>query len=268
MKRRINRQMPRIYGNLQREQRDWRPLLRGFKRFLWVAGTLFALYALFWSPYFRIRTVEVQGVTLSNADFVRAAVPLGGSIWSIPSTQITHQIVAHEPVESVEVLRGIPDGVRLVVHERQPIIAWVAAGTVNLVDAKGEIFLQYPETALPATDTSLGARIAELPRVVDTQNLPVEVGKQIAATEFVLFIQQTLSNFQQYTPEYAWDHAEVGVSFYDVTFIGKDGLRVAMNTLGDSGIQTRNLARLLQQGKAHPNSTVDLRIDRWAYVHE
>jgi hypothetical protein len=43
-------------------------------------------------------------------------------------------------------------------------------------------------------------------------------------------------------------------------------MTVKMDTMADAGVQTRNLARLIQQKKAGPTSSVDLRINRWAFV--
>jgi|GEM_PF-3481491 len=264
---RVRRQMPRIYGNLQKTHRDWRPFWRGLVRIFWGMAAVALLYVLFFGPAFRVRTVEVQGVTLSNQEFITKTVPLGGSIWRLPQAQITAAIINNQPVDSVDISRGLPSTVEVVVHEREPIVAWVSAGTTTLLDASGIAFLQYPNAQLPDSSTKLGAKIAILPHVVDTQNLPVKVNTQVAGASFVLFTKDTLANFHTYLSSYVWDHAEVGATLYDITFVSKTGLHVEMNTLADSGIQSRNLARLLEENKAQPNATIDLRIDRWAYVH-
>ena len=272
MKRRspgkVVRQMPRIYGNLQKERKDWRPLLRGFVRTFWVVVGVGFLYVVFFGPLFHVKTVDVQGVTLSNPDFIRQAVPLGGSIWRVPTTTITKQIIGHEPVDSLEILRGLPSTVRIVVHEHEPIIAWVAKGQVSLLDSGGSAFLQYPMDSVPGTDTAIGKKIASLPRIIDNQNIQVQLGAQVVGSDMVQFTDDTMKNMHLYLPALVVDHIEVDTSLYDITILSKSGMRIMMNVLADSGIEVRNLTRLIQQGKTKDNSTVDLRIDRWAYVHE
>jgi hypothetical protein len=260
--------MPRIYGNLQRQQRDWRPLLRGFMRVVWSLAILGVIYLFFFGPLFRVKSVEIQGTALSDPAYIKDSVPLGVSMWNIPSDDITKRIVEHEPVDQVEVLRGLPSSVRVVVHEHQPEVAWIAKGKLSLLDAYGDVFLQYDADKLPANDTPIGAKIATLPHIVDTQNIDVPLDAQIVSADLVRFSKDTFDNLHRYLPDYVWERAEIDASLYDMTFISTSGLRVAMNVLGDSGIQVRNLTRLVQQGKAHPNSIIDLRIDRWAYVHE
>lgn len=264
----VVRQMPRIYGNLQREQRDFRPFLKKFIPYLWTGVGLVVLYVLFFGSIFRVRTVEVQGVTLSNPDEIRNSVPLGGSLWAIPTAEIRQEIMTSQPVREVRILRGLPSSIRLIVQEEEPVVAWVSAGQLSLLDEQGVAFLQYPEQSLPPIETALGHKIASLPRVVDTQNLPVEIGKKVVSASFVSFVKLSLENLQHYVPDYTWEKAEVSTTLYDITFVGPTGLKVAMNTLADSGVQVRNFTRLVQAEKVMPNSFVDLRIDRWAYIHE
>jgi hypothetical protein len=70
----------------------------------------------------------------------------------------------------------------------------------------------------------------------------------------------------QSVPGVRVDHFEVGATTYDVTMVLHGGLQVFFNSLGDAGVQSRNLARLARDGKLTNATRVDLRVDRWAYV--
>jgi hypothetical protein len=71
---------------------------------------------------------------------------------------------------------------------------------------------------------------------------------------------------QTLLPTYVIDHFEVAGTTYDVTMVTKSGLRVQLGSLGDASVQIRNLTRLERDGKLIGVTSVDLRVDRWAYV--
>ena len=107
-----------------------------------------------------------------------------------------------------------------------------------------------------------------LPQVIDQQNIPVQVNQQVASALFMQFVVAVQSGIAQAIPSMPVQRVEIAETTYDVKFFLKDGPTVIMNSLADANVQVRNLARLIQQKATQPTSTVDLRIDRWAYIHE
>lgn len=260
--------MPRIYGNLQEPKRDWSNLRRALARLLWLGGVIGLVYLLFFSQVFTVKSVEVQGTRLADPTQLAETIPRGQSMWRL-SDEYLQEIVAADPIiASAWISRGFPSSVRVIVQEREPVLLWVSAGTSHLVDTNGVVFLQFATDNPPPADTPLAEVVAELPRVVDSQNIPVERGQTVAGSSFVEFIRSAQTAFAAYLPDVVWDRAEVGATLYEVTYSSTSGLRVTFNALADSGAQIRNLARLRNQGKVTETSSVDLRIDRWAYVRE
>ena len=261
------RQMPKMYGNLHKPKKDWSGWWRTLKKIVLYTLGLAAVYVIFFGPVFRVRKVEVQGAEISDNDQLISAVPLGSSLWFLPKQTILQNIAAKNPaVTNVSILRGIPDSVRLVVTERQPELSWVSTGKTYLIDSRGIPFSDV--TTLAADPNSaLSKKLTSLPKVIDTQNIPVTVGTQSLGLTFVDFTGALPALLQQYLPSVQIDHAEVAVTTYDLTVFMKSGMQVIFNTLGDAGVQVRNLTRLVTQNDANiATSHVDLRIDRWAYV--
>lgn len=259
--------MPRIYGNLQEPRRSWKGARRFAVVVFWTVGLVFLVYLFFFSRVFTVKTVEVEGTLLADAEALAATVPKGQRIWSL-SDELLNELIRHDPVvRSARLFRGLPSSVRVVVQERQAVAAWLTAGTLNLVDENGIVFRQFAENETPA-DGRYAEVIAGLLRIVDTHNVPVREGQTVAGQGFITFVQDTMGNFAEYVPDIAWERAEIEATLYDLKFVSATGLAVTFNTLADSGAQVRNFARLRDQASLSERAQVDLRVDTWAYVRE
>jgi hypothetical protein len=265
--RKQTRQMPKIYGNLEKPRRSFGGLFHWLRNVVSIGVLLGALYIVFVSSWFQVSKVEVQGTVFTSASEIEAMVPQGGNIWLFPREQVKQRVSIDSRIESVAVLRGLPHKVKVVVKERQPIVLWTTGSTVAVVGEDGRVFQKYELATLPGADTPLGATLAVLPNVVDSRALPAQVGQQVVSPVFTSFVASAKNELATNLPDLQIDHMEIADTTFDVTFIFKQGMRVYMSTLADPGVQSRNLARLIQQNKVNPaSSQVDLRIDRWAYV--
>lgn len=264
-KTRYVRQMPRIYGNLQPERKDYGSYVRAFSMFLWGLAGLGIVYGLLFSGFFNVKKVEIEGVSLGDAAAIRSTVPLGGSMWFLSKDQIAAFVAEDPAVSEVAVVRALPDTVRVIVKERKASLVWRSGEKAYVLDTQGLPFLEYP--TMPSVDTPEGVALAAVPSVKDLKSLPVTLGKQPAGGTFVTFVNDVRSQMNTLLPDLKVDRFEVSDSTYDVTMITAQGLQAQFNSLGDAGVQSRNLARLIEQNKANvTTSTVDLRIDRWGYV--
>lgn len=264
--RRPVRQMPKIYGNLQKPKRSFEGTVRTIKKLIWFAGLIAFLYAIFWSGWFSVKNVEVVGTSFSSVDQIKSQIPAGQNIWFLPRKEIEQRLPAQDrAIRSAAVLRGLPDSVKIVIDERPASLVWISGQVFTVLDENGFAFAQFTG-ALPPAGTVQGDALQQLPRVIDTKALPVELDHYVVGATFIDFIVATQANLASYVPTAIIDHIEIADTTYDVTFVAKEGLRVQFNSLGDSGVQVRNLARLINQKKAALTSQVDLRIDRWAYV--
>jgi hypothetical protein len=221
---------------------------------------------VFLGPWFTVRDVVVEGSRFTEEGVIRAAVPAGTSIWLLSKDEITSRLLQDTRIESVAILRGLPDTIKVVVHERTPSLIWLSGELQTVLDQSGVAFAQYASAAFPAPGTRLGDGLANVPRVTDTKGLPVTVDQQVVGPTFISFADEVRTLIAAALPDLEIDHIEIADTTYDITVVAKQGMRVQFNTLADPGIQVRNLTRLVHQQKAGYSSQVDLRIDRWAYV--
>lgn len=264
--RKYVRQMPKIYGNLQAPKPAYRSLFGLLRNFLWLGVLAAAVYGIWLSGWFSVRQVEVEGSLLTSRESVENLVPLGTNIWFISKDELSSRILDDTRIEAVDIYRGLPDSLRIVVHERQPSLIWVTGTNQVLIDDQGLSFASFESQQFPTPDSELGKKLAVVPRVVDIKALPVKLDRQVVSPIFITFIHNATKELANALPQVTIDRIEITDSTYDVAFVAKEGLRVYFNTLSDAGVQVRNLSLLVKQNKATLASQVDLRIDRWAYV--
>jgi hypothetical protein len=267
-RRRYVRRTPSIYGNLQRRERSWHFPSFGllFRRSIPVLLVVGLAHVVFVGPLFKVRQVELRGVSLIEESELRQLVPTGGSLWTFPKEQVARAVSEYPTVEQVRILRGLPGSILIEVEERDATALWNTDGKTALLDSRGRVFLSYSEEASPTDDSALGQALMDLPRIHDVSGLPARPGEQVASALFLSFLNEVRTHMGQHLAQYPIDHFEVTATTYDVRMQTQTGLTVMLNSLGDAGVQVRNLARLARDGKLEEARNVDLRIDRWAYV--
>jgi cell division septal protein FtsQ len=264
--RRYVRQMPKIYGDLHKEPFSWVGILRGLQVALWLGAAICLVYAVAFSGWFTVRTIMVQGTVLTSSSRVKELIPTGTNVLAISTDSVSQRLLTDKRIESIAVLRGLPNSLRVIVKEKEPALLWISGTAANLVDRDGFVFATYSEADFPDPASPAGQLLSKVPKVRDDKALPATLDKQVVSPRFITFLADTQVQLANYLPELKVDHIEVVDTTYDVTFFAKQGMQVQFNTLGDSGVQVRNLTRLIHQQKATFASRVDLRIDRWAYV--
>jgi cell division protein FtsQ len=103
------------------------------------------VWLVFFSSVLAIREVAVTGSEVLKPTQVRraAAVPIGEPLSMVDLAAITTRVEALPPVKSVEVSRAWPDGVRIVVRERDAVAVLERDGILRGVDASGVDFRSY-----------------------------------------------------------------------------------------------------------------------------
>jgi cell division protein FtsQ len=102
-----------------------------------------------------VRSVGVSGTHLVPADQVRAAagIPLGEPLLRVNTAAAARRVEAITQVRSAQVSKSWPDGIRITVQERTPVLAVARPGTAggtsagggyDLVDASGVIVRTAP----------------------------------------------------------------------------------------------------------------------------
>lgn len=138
-----------VTGRLARKRRDQR---KRRLRWIWLVSGLLvltgvAVWVIWFSQLFTVRSVRVEGVNLITSDHVVsvAQVPLGTPVVSFDSTLVIERVSGLAPVASVDVRVGWDGEVVLHVTERVPVFQRVVEKTYTWVDAQGVAFHETGE---------------------------------------------------------------------------------------------------------------------------
>jgi len=110
-----------------------------------IGGIVVTYYFFSGSRFFRLREVVVEGNVLMSNEEIKAIVEsvAARSVMRADLDEIRRRILSNELIREVEVTRMLPDMVRVVVSERQPVaLARRADGKIACVDIDGNMFGQ------------------------------------------------------------------------------------------------------------------------------
>lgn len=225
-----------------------------FRLIFGIATVVSLVYYFFFSPQFKIKDIIVEGASVVNKSEVVAALPQGENIFLFNSEKNKDILLDKFPeIKQVEIYRGIPDALKIVVLEREGKILWASGSDKYLISVDGDVAKKLTET-----DNF------NLPLVSDTKNLPVKTGSPLVSPNFVAFITNIYSTFYQET-NIKPQNFEVTETTFDVNLKTEAGFYVKLNSLRSSQKQLDNLKLVLAEKRQDIHEYVDLRIDGWAY---
>lgn len=107
---------------------------------LLVAGA--GVWLVGFSSVFALRTVQVNGATLTGADNVRAQAkaPTGTPLSRVDTSQLATRVAALPAVASVKVTKKWPNTIVIEVTERVAVVQRVASSGYQWIDAEGNAF--------------------------------------------------------------------------------------------------------------------------------
>ncbi|MDO8443980.1 MAG: FtsQ-type POTRA domain-containing protein [bacterium] len=212
------------------------------------------IYYLFFSSQFQITEVIVEGNSLVSKEDIINVLPQQQNIFLFKINQDREIILSKFPeISQVEIYRGIPDAIKIVVLERENKIVWQTNNEMYFVSTEGD-------TTRKISQSEAG----NLPVVSDTKNLAVKPGSRLVSPNFVAFITNIYSAFQS-EDNIKPVNFEVTETTFNVNLKTDAGFYIKLNSLRSSQKQLSDLKLILAEHRPDIHEYVDLRIDGWAY---
>lgn len=253
----ISFNQPKIFT--QKKEREQKRSYNPFPilRVLFVLATICLLaYLLLFSSVFKVDLVLIEGNKLIEKDQIERLIPKGENIFLLNKDELISQIIENVPeVSDVQIYKGIPNAVKVVILEHNESLIWKSEGKSYLISSEG---YAYRDVTDKISDYS------SLPRVEDNSNLKVVEGQKIVSPSFVAFIENIYSNFFNEV-NIEPDYFSIEETTFDVNLKTKAGFLVKFDSLRSSKKQLDDLKRVLMEKRDQINEYVDLRIDGWAY---
>ncbi|MEI7791982.1 MAG: FtsQ-type POTRA domain-containing protein [Candidatus Berkelbacteria bacterium] len=246
---------PSLYNPAKKKKPDRLRFSFAFFKFILFILVLIAIaWYLFISSKFIVKDVIVEGTNLLSKDQIAAMIPKNQNILLLDTKDVSNKISIKFPeVADVQIFRGLPDAIKIVILEKEGSIVWQSGGFKYLVSTQGEVARQI-----------VGEEGANLPIVIDKRNLPIVEGQRIVSANFIVFVKNIYANFATETnikPAYF----EIDETTFDVNLYTDAGIYIKLNSLRSSNKQLENLKKVLVEKRPDIHEYVDLRIDGWAY---
>ena len=140
-----------------------------------------ALYFVYFSEVFAVKTISVQGSKIVNEQTIidAAMIPLGTPLAKIDTETIQKNLSRFPSVGSVEIRRVWPSEIVLAISERVPVATMAEGGTWKFVDEFGVKYgesSKVPDGLIPITANSMAARAA-IAGVI--QSIPDSIKRQV-----------------------------------------------------------------------------------------
>lgn len=241
-------------------QAAWRPPeLKPWQWRLVLAGAVIIIAWAWLVHAFGVTNISVQPA-VRQAD-VAAALrqamaghPGQGNLLTLDAARLTQSLLKLDPsLSQATITRRWPHGLSVAVAEKVASIGWQSAGQTFILDKDGVIIG-------PATSGG------HLLVVQDDSNLPVGVGKRVAAATFVTFCQDLSEQIPNTGLQLT--KLEIHDTTFDLYATTNKGYQLILDTQRPAGEEVQDLQatlRALAQQHKTPSSYIDLRVAGRAY---
>lgn len=247
---------PLVFNNQKNKpKREWSFPKINLKYYFYLVVILLALFFIFFSGKFAIKDVLVEGSHLVPTEKIASYVEKNSNILLFSSSKIRNQILSeNKEIKEVEIIRGIPDAVKIVVLEHDNKMIWQTGGNRYLVSIQGVVTRKINE-----------GETFNYPTVSDSKNIPVNLGDHLISPNFIAFVNNVYDKFFE-TTNIKPTNFDVAETTFDLNLHTEAGFFVKLNTMRSSIKQLENLKKVLVEKRGDIHEYVDLRIDGWAYI--
>ncbi len=210
---------------------------------LLIAGAL--IYSLFYSSFFQIKNITITGTTLD--DFDQTGLK-GQNILFINISEIKSKILASHPeVNQVQIVRGLPDTLKIVIKSNQALLIWQTNNQQYLINQKGVAFSELQGQT-------------DLPLVQDNKNLNIQLGQQVVTANFIEFIHELSNKFSD-ALGFKIVYFEINETIFQVEAMADQGWLVKFDSTRSVDDQLDALKKVLAEHKADIHEYADVRVE-------
>lgn len=254
----INR-IPKIIVPAEEKKLKFRFSIKTFYLILIIVVVILVVYGLFFSSFFKVENIDFKGANLVDGEKVKKVVMFAlneePNIFLYNGSNIAAKIKENFPlISEVSIQKGIPDTIRIIIIERQPVVVWQTASKKYLLDKDGFAYLEADAN-----------NSKDLPVIIDNQNIPVKLSSRIASRNFLDFVRQMIEKFSPRTNLKAKE-LKIDETTFDLIIVTTDGYAVYFDTTRSAETELDDLHRVLAHlNGSKPKEYIDLRVEGWAY---
>lgn len=241
-----------------RTEKEREPHTKGWLAITGIVVLFGALvYLLFFTPFFNIKTIEVNGYT--DGEKVKQIVTeqegrgnFASNIFLFNKETLSSTLAGDSLISDIQIKKILPNKLIINITESKPTIIWATAGDKYLVDERGDVIG-------PATSE-------KLPLVYDSADIKVGRGDKVASPLFIKFITTVWSEFEPATKTKI-SKILIFDLISDVHVLSSAGWSVYMDASKDPNTELTNLTKVLAEAQKTTKKLeyIDLRLEDKAF---
>lgn len=218
---------------------------------------LFFLWWILFSNFFKVKDIIIEGSLNPEVQSEIESFRNKNILTFVLGNTEKKLAEKQSSIKEINILRGIPDTLKINVTVRTPIISWKAGNKTYLVDEEGIAF----EMGEGQVVNEEGKKI---PLVIDSNNMSINPASKIVTSNFVTFI----SNLVRLAPEKAGiniNEIRIGETTFNIEADTDKGYRLRMDTARSAEVQLDVLKKIIDQYQDQIHEYVDLRVEGRVY---
>jgi len=244
---------PEIISRTQEQKKkkfsiNFRPL----KNFLYLVVIIFVFYVVFFSSYFKIKSIEIDGVkSVEISDYLHRTL-VGKNIVLFQTGSYLRDLVKEFPVlAEANIVRGLPNTIKVNVSERDQVLIWCnAAGCFN-IDTYG---YAYEKVEKPTDKVVL----------IDDGNVEVKDGARVTTPQFIAFFLDAIKQLD--ASGIKVKEARISETTFKVAFVTQDGWQAIFDSSSSLVNQVSSVVQVVKDNRADLKEYVDVRVQGIAYI--
>lgn len=227
---------------------------KGIENTLIILGVLVLVYFIFYSKYFKIKDVIVEGNQTILTDDLISSVPVGANLLTLRTGPIKNDLKNKYPqIKDIAFFKGIPDAIKIQIVEREATLIWQTSGHRYLVDPEGVVNRQLSSE-----------EVTSLPIVSDSRNRLVQANDYLVTADFINFVTYMNTNFFEVT-NIKLTSMSIDETTYDLVATTDANIKIFFDTTKNPTNQLENLKKILVNYRDKITEYIDLRVEGWGY---
>ena len=253
-----NYRQPKIYSarNKKENGRKFDIKKINFRLTTFVAIIILAIYTVFFSGYFTIEEVIIEGNELVNKEQIVNSVDFEKNIFFFDTNYYEKLVTKEVPeIKQVVIYKGVPNAIKIVVLEYEKSLLWRSGDKYYLVSYSG---CAYKDVSSNFND------FKNLPLVEDHAGIEVVDNQQVVGPSFVAFVDNIDSQIEEIA-NLVPQKFSITETTVDVFLETDRGFYIKFDSMRSSKKQLDNLVKVMVEKGDEIHEYIDLRIDGWAY---
>lgn len=227
---------------------------RTVENFIIILVLLIVVYFLFFSPYFKVKDVFIEGNKTVSVEDIQKEIPSSGNLILLKTGPIKNKIKQMYPqVKEIAIFKGLPNAIKIQIVEREQSLIWQTTNKRYLVDPNGYVSREV-----------LDGEEISLPIVADLRNRSVSANEYLVSADFIIFVTYLNQHFFEQTNLNATAFS-IDETSYDLIVDTDSGIKVFFDTTRSAQGGLEDLKQILINYRDNIHEYIDLRVESWGY---